>query len=32
MKVLMLAPEFLPIRGGVGTYIVELIKIMPKDV
>jgi len=32
MKVLMLAPEFLPIRGGVGTYIVELIKNMPKDV
>ena len=28
----MLAPEFLPIRGGVGTYIVELIKNMPKDV
>lgn len=28
----MLAPEFLPIRGGVGTYIVELIKNMPEDV
>ena len=32
MKLLMLAPEFIPIRGGVGTYIVELIKNMPKDV
>lgn len=32
MKVLILAPEFLPLRGGVGTYIVELIKNMPKDV
>jgi len=28
----MLAPEFIPIRGGVGTYIVELIKNMPEDV
>jgi glycosyltransferase involved in cell wall biosynthesis len=28
----MLAPEFIPIRGGVGTYIVELIKNMPNDV
>jgi len=32
MKLLMLAPEFIPVRGGVGTYIVELIRNMPKDV
>jgi len=31
MKILILAPEFLPLRGGIGTYIVELIKNMPKD-
>jgi glycosyltransferase involved in cell wall biosynthesis len=28
----MLAPEFIPIQGGVGTYIVELIRNMPQDV
>jgi len=27
----MLAPEFLPNWGGVGTYIVELIKHLPED-
>jgi glycosyltransferase involved in cell wall biosynthesis len=32
MKILILAPEFLPLRGGIGTYIVELIKNMPKDI
>ena len=32
MKVLILAPEFLPVRGGIGTYIIELIKNMPKDI
>jgi len=26
----MLAPEFLPIWGGVGTYIVELVRHLPK--
>lgn len=28
----MLAPEFLPVWGGVGTYIVELVKHMPSSV
>jgi glycosyltransferase involved in cell wall biosynthesis len=28
----MLAPEFFPVWGGVGSYIVELIKFLPKDV
>jgi glycosyltransferase involved in cell wall biosynthesis len=32
MKLLMLAPEFLPLKGGIGTYIVELIKNMPQDI
>jgi glycosyltransferase involved in cell wall biosynthesis len=27
----MLAPEFLPVWGGVGSYIVELVKHLPKD-
>lgn len=27
----MLAPEFLPLIGGVGTYIVQLVKNLPKD-
>jgi len=28
----MLAPELLPVWGGVGTYIVELVKHLPTDV
>ena len=28
----MLAPEFLPVWGGVGTYIVGLVKHLPKNV
>ena len=32
MNVLMLAPEFLPIWGGVGTYIVEIARNMPRNV
>lgn len=32
MKLCMLAPEFLPVWGGVGTYIVELIRHLPTDV
>ncbi|NLB77188.1 MAG: glycosyltransferase family 4 protein, partial [Crenarchaeota archaeon] len=32
MKICMLAPEFLPVWGGVGTYIVELVRHLPKDV
>lgn len=31
MKLCILAPEFLPIWGGVGTYVVELVKNLPKD-
>jgi glycosyltransferase involved in cell wall biosynthesis len=27
----MLAPEFLPVWGGVGTYIVDLVRHLPKD-
>ncbi|MDI6724033.1 MAG: glycosyltransferase family 4 protein [Methanobacterium sp.] len=32
MNVLLLAPEFLPIWGGVGSYVVELSRNLPKDV
>jgi len=32
MNVLMLAPEFLPVWGGVGTYIVEIARNMQRDV
>lgn len=32
MKIAMLAPEFLPVWGGVGTYVVELARHFPKDV
>ena len=32
MNLCMLAPEFVPVWGGVGTYIVELIKNLPKEV
>jgi len=28
----MLAPEFLPVWGGVGTYIVELVRHLPKTI
>jgi glycosyltransferase involved in cell wall biosynthesis len=28
----MIAPEFLPVWGGTGSYIIELIKYLPKDV
>ena len=32
MKLCMLAPEFLPIWGGVGSYITGLIRHLPKDI
>lgn len=32
MKICILAPEFIPVWGGVGTYIVELVKHLPKDI
>ena len=32
MKVCMLAPEFPPVLGGVGVYVYELAKRMPKDI
>ncbi|MEM1541007.1 MAG: glycosyltransferase family 4 protein [Candidatus Bathyarchaeia archaeon] len=32
MKVCILAPEFLPVWGGVGAYIVELVRHMPSKV
>ncbi|HKM60721.1 MAG TPA: glycosyltransferase family 4 protein [Candidatus Bathyarchaeia archaeon] len=31
MKICMLAPEFLPVWGGVGAYIVELVRHLPKE-
>jgi glycosyltransferase involved in cell wall biosynthesis len=31
MKICMLAPEFLPVWGGVGTYITELVRHLPSD-
>ena len=32
MKVCILAAEFLPVWGGIGTYIVELVRHLPKDI
>lgn len=32
MKICMLAPEFLPVWGGVGTYIVELVKNLSPNI
>lgn len=31
MRICMLAPEFIPVWGGVGTYIVELVRHLPRD-
>jgi len=31
MKICMLAPEFLPTLSGVGTYIIELVRHLPKE-
>lgn len=31
MKICMLAPEFIPVWGGVGTYIIELLRHLPKN-
>lgn len=32
IKLCIIAPEFLPVWGGVGTYIVQLIRHLPKDI
>lgn len=32
IKICMLAPEFLPVWGGVGSYIVELVRHLPRDI
>jgi glycosyltransferase involved in cell wall biosynthesis len=32
MKICMLAPEFFPVWGGVGTYINELVKHLPSSI
>lgn len=32
MNLCMIAPEFLPIWGGTGSYVVELLKNLPKDI
>lgn len=32
INVAVLAPEFLPVWGGVGTYVVELVRNFPRDV
>ena len=32
MKICILAPEFLPVWGGVGTYIIELVRHLPTDI
>ena len=32
MKICMLAPEFFPIWGGVGTYIIEVLRHLPRDI
>ena len=31
MKICVLAPEFLPVWGGVGSYVVELVRHLPKS-
>jgi len=31
MNVLFLAPDFFPVWGGAGTYIIELVKNLPRD-
>jgi len=31
MKILVLTPEFLPLYGGVGTYVVELVRNLPQQ-
>ena len=32
IKLCILAPEFLPVWGGIGTYIVELVRHLPKNI
>jgi glycosyltransferase involved in cell wall biosynthesis len=32
MRICVLAPEFLPVWGGVGTYTVELVRHLPKKI
>lgn len=32
MNIILLAPEFLPVWGGVGSYVVELARNLPKDI
>jgi glycosyltransferase involved in cell wall biosynthesis len=32
MKLCVIAPDFLPVWGGVGTYLVELVRHLPKDI
>lgn len=32
INICMIAPEFLPVWGGVGTYTVELVKHLPKEI
>jgi len=32
INICMLAPEFPPVWGGVGTYVVELVKHLPKNI
>ena len=32
MKVCILAPEFLPVWGGVGSYVVDLVRYLPKSI
>jgi hypothetical protein len=32
MRICVLAPEFLPVWGGVGTYTAELIRHLPKNI
>jgi glycosyltransferase involved in cell wall biosynthesis len=32
IRLCLITPEFLPIWGGVGTYVVELVRHLPKDI
>jgi glycosyltransferase involved in cell wall biosynthesis len=32
MKLCVIAPEFLPVWGGVGTYLVELVRHLPRNI
>ena len=32
LKICVIAPEFLPVLGGVGSYLIELVRHLPKEI